>query len=198
MVQSPPTADHSQHGLPPSPGPNETSNLGPGLPTTGNTRKDLCWSRTNSTLYSEAAFNGRAKTIPRCEYCLQEDHTATYCPSHPSRATFVRLVPNTAPAATRTGQPQRPPRTGKTHLTPSPPPGGTPRARYASILIRFGAPARKPPMHVRRVGATTQSPNALGEALDTIGHVSRDNLSRPHPLTSTFKTATNPHTGTEQ
>ncbi len=39
-------------------------------------RRDLNWSRTDSTLYNEA-FTGRAKTIPRCNYCMQEDHTAT-------------------------------------------------------------------------------------------------------------------------
>ncbi len=65
-------------------------------------RKDLCWSRTDSTLYSEA-FTGRAKTIPRCEYCLREDHTATYCPSNPNQAMFGWFH-NTAPAVPQNWQ----------------------------------------------------------------------------------------------
>ena len=65
-------------------------------------RKDLCWSRTDSTLYSEA-FTGRAKIVPRCEYCLQDNHIATYCPRNPSRAMFG-WFPNTPPAAPQNWQ----------------------------------------------------------------------------------------------
>ena len=47
-------------------------------------RKDLNWSVTDPRLYSEA-FTGRAKTIPRCQFCLQDDHTGQYCPRNPDR-----------------------------------------------------------------------------------------------------------------
>ena len=70
-------------------------------------RRDLNWSRTDTTLYSEA-FTGRAKSIPRCEYCLQEDHTSTYCPCNPNRPMFgwfpnpVPANPQSWPSVTRT------------------------------------------------------------------------------------------------
>ena len=46
--------------------------------------KDLNWSVTDTRLYSEA-FTGRAQTIPRCSFCLQDDHTGPYCPKNPDR-----------------------------------------------------------------------------------------------------------------
>ncbi len=42
-------------------------------------RKDLNWSVTDPRLYNEA-FTGRALCIARCQYWLQDDHTAAYCP----------------------------------------------------------------------------------------------------------------------
>lgn len=50
-------------------------------------QKDLNWSVPNARLYNEA-FTGRARAIPRCTYCLQEDHTAQYCPRNPHRPWF--------------------------------------------------------------------------------------------------------------
>ncbi len=47
-------------------------------------RRDLNWSVTDTRLYSEA-FTGRARAIPRCQYCLQDDHSAPYCPQNPDR-----------------------------------------------------------------------------------------------------------------
>ena len=47
-------------------------------------RNDLNWSVTDPRLYSEA-FTGRAKTIPRCQFCLQDDHSGQYCPRNPDR-----------------------------------------------------------------------------------------------------------------
>ena len=47
-------------------------------------RKDLNWSVPDSRLYNEA-FTGRARAIPRCAFCLQDDHTAPYCPRNPNR-----------------------------------------------------------------------------------------------------------------
>ena len=47
-------------------------------------RKDLNWSVPNPRLYNEA-FTGRAKAIPRCAYCLQDDHMAAACPRNPAR-----------------------------------------------------------------------------------------------------------------
>ena len=45
-------------------------------------RKDLNWSTCNTRLYSEA-FTGRARTIPRCQYCLSATHGARSCPANP-------------------------------------------------------------------------------------------------------------------
>ena len=40
----------------------------------GLARKDFNWSVTDTRLYSEA-FTGRARAIPRCQFCLQDDHS---------------------------------------------------------------------------------------------------------------------------
>ena len=45
-------------------------------------RKDLNWSIPNVRLYNEA-FTGRARVIPRCTYCLADDHMASNCPTNP-------------------------------------------------------------------------------------------------------------------
>ena len=50
-------------------------------------RKDLNWSITDPRLYNEA-FTGRARAIARCPFCLQDDHTAPYCPKNPDRQWF--------------------------------------------------------------------------------------------------------------
>ena len=50
-------------------------------------RKDLNWSVTDSRLYNEA-FTGRARAIARCPLCLQDDHSAPYCPKNPDRQWF--------------------------------------------------------------------------------------------------------------
>ena len=42
-------------------------------------QKNLDWSVPNARLYNEA-FTGWAKALPRCSFCLQEDHVAQYCP----------------------------------------------------------------------------------------------------------------------
>ena len=46
-------------------------------------RKDLNWSVPDPRLYNEA-FTGRAKSIPRCPYCLSENHAGLYCPVNPN------------------------------------------------------------------------------------------------------------------
>ena len=46
--------------------------------------KNLDWSVPNLRLYNEA-FTGHARAIPRCSFCLQEDHTSQACPRNPSR-----------------------------------------------------------------------------------------------------------------
>ena len=50
-------------------------------------RKDLNWSVTDPRLYNEA-FTGRAKSIARCNFCLQDDHAGMYCPHNPHRPMF--------------------------------------------------------------------------------------------------------------
>ena len=61
-------------------------------------RRDLNWSVTDPRLYSEA-FTGRARTIPRCHYCLQDDHTAQYCPQNPDHpwSTWTQEVVPSGP-----------------------------------------------------------------------------------------------------
>ena len=49
--------------------------------------KSLDWSVPNLRLYNEA-FTGHAKAIPRCTFCLQEDHASQTCPRNPSRPWF--------------------------------------------------------------------------------------------------------------
>ena len=72
-------------------------------------RKDLNWSVTDTRLYSEA-FTGRARTIARCQYCLQDDHSAARCPRDPNRiqvawlsdtADWARFPPSPALAYSR-------------------------------------------------------------------------------------------------
>ena len=57
-------------------------------------RRDLNWSVTDTRLYSEA-FTGRAKAIPRCQFCLQDDHSAPYCPRNPDHPWQNWLPPTT-------------------------------------------------------------------------------------------------------
>ena len=45
-------------------------------------QKNLNWSVTNARLYNEA-FTGCARAVPRCSFCLQEDHVAQTCPRNP-------------------------------------------------------------------------------------------------------------------
>lgn len=49
--------------------------------------KSLDWSIPNQRLFQEA-FTGRAKDIPRCTYCLEDDHLTAACPSNPHRPIF--------------------------------------------------------------------------------------------------------------
>ena len=46
--------------------------------------RDLNWSVTDTRLYSEA-FTGRALAIPRCPFCLQDDHTSPCYPNNPDQ-----------------------------------------------------------------------------------------------------------------
>ena len=50
-------------------------------------QKNLDWSVPNARLYNEA-FTGRARAVPRCSYCLQEDHVSQSCPRNPNRPWF--------------------------------------------------------------------------------------------------------------
>ena len=58
--------------------------------------KSLDWSLPNTRLYNEA-FTGHAKALPRCTYCLQEDHMAAACPRNPARAWLPWLPDHIAP-----------------------------------------------------------------------------------------------------
>ena len=57
-------------------------------------RKDRNWSITDPRLYNEA-FTGRARAIPRCTFCLHDDHTGQYCPQNPNRP-WLGWIPETA------------------------------------------------------------------------------------------------------
>ena len=54
-------------------------------------RKDLNGSVTNSRLYNET-FTGRARAIPRCSYCGQDDHGESSRQHNPSRPLFGLLT----------------------------------------------------------------------------------------------------------
>ena len=58
-------------------------------------RKDLNWSVTDTRLYSET-FTGRARAIPRCSFCLQDDHTGPILSQEP-RSAVARLAPRSYP-----------------------------------------------------------------------------------------------------
>ena len=83
-------------------------------------RKDLNWSVPDPRLYNEA-FTGRARAIPRCSHCLQDDHTAQRCPQNPERAwlswmpggaPWPLIAPGTIQAPAAAARPS-PPSTGK-------------------------------------------------------------------------------------
>ena len=54
-------------------------------------RKDINWSVTNSRLYNET-FTGRARAIPRCSYCGQDDRSEASCLCNPNRPIFGLLT----------------------------------------------------------------------------------------------------------
>ena len=68
-------------------------------------QKDLNWSIPNIRLYNEA-FTGRARAIPRCAHCLQEDHVARYCPLNPNRVWLDWSAPSPATYGQGQGRPQ--------------------------------------------------------------------------------------------
>ena len=51
------------------------------------TQKVLDWPVPNARLYNEV-FTGHARLIPRCSFCLQEDHLAQVCLRNPNRPWF--------------------------------------------------------------------------------------------------------------
>ena len=67
--------------------------------------KDLNWFITDPRLYNEA-FTGRARSIARCSYCLQDDHRPVACPQKPNRS-FLSCMP-TWPPAVQVPQPPLP------------------------------------------------------------------------------------------
>ena len=65
--------------------------------------KDLNWSVTDPRLYNEA-FTSCARSINRCTFCLQDDHTNNYCPHNQNRSVFgwfpdMTSWPTVSPAA---------------------------------------------------------------------------------------------------
>ncbi len=55
-------------------------------------QKDFNWSVTDPRFYNEA-LSGRVCCIAQCQYCLQDDHTAAYCPRNPNRP-LISWFPN--------------------------------------------------------------------------------------------------------
>lgn len=72
--------------------------------------KDLNWSVINSCLYNET-FTGRARAIPRCSYCGQDDHGEATCSHNPNRP-MLAFFPN---MSTWPGY-MLPPNAGTSHL----------------------------------------------------------------------------------
>ena len=81
-------------------------------------RKDLNWSTPDPRLYSEA-FTGRARSIPRCDYCLQDDHSSQRCPQNPDQPWVTWLPGATSWQGTRI------------------PPSGRPTHRSSELCRRF-------------------------------------------------------------
>ena len=74
-------------------------------------RKDLNWSVTDPRLYNEA-FTGRARSIARCNYCLQDDHNEAQCSRNPNRPMFGWFPdPSLWPAQPAGASPPTPSRT---------------------------------------------------------------------------------------
>lgn len=84
-------------------------------------RKDLNWSVADSRLYNET-FTGRAKSIARCTYCIEDDHTEDNCsknPNHPLLSWFP--YPSTWPTPMPSTWPGLAHPTGPSFLGPSRP-----------------------------------------------------------------------------
>ena len=75
-------------------------------------QKNLDWSVPNARLYNEA-FTGRARAVPRCSFCLQEDHISQACPRNPNRPWFGWLqdpsIPFSSPQWPLTSRPSQSP-----------------------------------------------------------------------------------------
>ena len=76
--------------------------------------KVLDWSQADPCLYNEA-FTGRARSIARCSYCLQDDHLANACPRNPNKPVLGWLTE----ALAWPSQPQVFPKTTPAQLRPS-------------------------------------------------------------------------------
>jgi hypothetical protein len=80
-------------------------------------RKDLNWSVTDPRLFNEA-FTGRARAIPRCAYCLQDEHTSQACPHNPSRMMLSCPPPPDPSTWLQPQIPQQPSLTRPPSMTP--------------------------------------------------------------------------------
>ena len=88
--------------------------------------KDLNWSVINNRLYQEA-FTGRARDIPRCTLCFEDDHMAQTCPKNPTPA-YPGLY---LPPPHWSGAPSQP------HGAPSPHAPRSNRGPSQELCIRF-------------------------------------------------------------
>lgn len=72
-------------------------------------KKNLDWSSPNHRLYNEA-FTGWARSISRCQYCLQDDHHSDACPQNPNLNPMFNLLQDMASASNRLAGPVNPSR----------------------------------------------------------------------------------------
>ena len=126
-------------------------------------RKDLNWSVTDPRLYNEA-FTGRARSIARCNFCLQDDHSAAYCPHNPNRPFFSWFPdPTSWPA----------------YAFPNPPPHTRPPASQ-EICRRFNeGRCKQQRCKYRHACSACQGAHAF---LDCMPITSRDSYCRTEPL----------------
>lgn len=113
-------------------------------------RKDLNWSVTDPPLYNES-FTGRAKSIERCVFCLQDDHTGTNCPKNPNRPVFG-WFPGLAPWPN--------PTPSSWPAQPQPASGTAPRTPSQEICRRFNeGRCRQPRCRYRHICSTCFGPH---------------------------------------
>ena len=122
--------------------------------------KNLDWSVANARLYNEA-FTGHARAIPRCSFCLQENHASQACPRNPNRPWFGWLPDPTLATQTPQQGPLAPARHSQQSVVVGTMTGSasslhTPVAiRIAALTVEAHTPAY--PAYTAPMGATMET-----------------------------------------